>query len=36
MREFFQLINEYPWTAICVCVAVLIALDIIFNGLKKK
>lgn len=34
MREFFELINEYPWTAVCVCVAVFIALEIIFGRFR--
>lgn len=36
MREFYELVNEYPWTTIMLGIATLIALDIIFDGLKKK
>lgn len=34
MREFFELINEYPWTAIMFCIAVYIALAIIFGSFE--
>ena len=34
MREFFELINEYSWTAIMLCIAVFIALDIIFGRFR--
>lgn len=36
MREFYELANEYPWTTIILGIAILIALDIIVGGLKKK
>ena len=29
MREFFELINEFPWTAVFLCFAIFIALGII-------
>ncbi len=35
MREFFELINEYPWTAFLLCLFVVVIVALITKQYEK-
>lgn len=35
MREFYELVNEYPWTTVCLVFAICMIFDSIGNIFKK-
>jgi hypothetical protein len=36
MRDFYELINQYPWTTIIIAVFFYEILDLIMSHLKRK
>lgn len=36
MREFFELINEYPWTTFFMCLFIIRLVDSIFRNFRKQ
>ncbi len=35
MKEFFELLNEYPWTALITVIFIITVLRIVFNNESK-